>query len=445
MGNNRTAQLLAASFKGVSFNIRTEASDEAGRKIVLHRYVSSDEQFIEDQGQIPTQITLTIFVHGEDFIARAQSLEAVLNEVGPGLLTTPTFGTVEVFAGPYTKGAAQTNVGEITYTVPFFAGRPAAGPSQAMIGSEEVYQFGDEARGALETEFEEVYPEIDDSANALVAAGDLTTLTADIETTIKTILPTDSLRSVNNLVQSVALNASKLIRDPGELAKILFRGIPSAPGIWEAISLGLSEVEAIGRGIDQLTLLASALGGGLSLQISDINRSVAIDPESTEIPLWPETTAQRINRNDARLIIVNGLRVGALVSAYEVAAAKSYISDDEVTQTRNDIEDLYEALMLDETDDYDLIQSKPGVRNAVEDVRLAALEVIGQKEQEAFEIVEENIKAPTSAFALAYRLYAEDFTNGDELGARGAQLSELNAEVSSISLKGDIKIFQVTR
>lgn len=442
MADNRTSQLLPASFKGVSFSVRSESTSEAGRKLVLHEYVNSSERFVEDQGQIPPKFSIRAFVHGVDFLARAGRLEQALNEEGPGQLSMPVFGVIEAYAGAYSKDASQQSVGEISYTIPFFAGRPAPGPSISRVGIEDVYQAGDEARAAIESIFSELYPAPETSANSVASIGDLNNIVDNIQNTIETILPVEDLEKVFRTVDTITLNSAKLVRDASALGSLSFAGTPDVPGIWQQISLGLSRVSALGNGIGQLALLTN-LGGGLSLSINDVNRSVSVDPNSPEIPLWPATTKQRIDRNTARTTMAQSNRIASLVGLYEVAAGRSYTTDDEVNTTRNILEDLHERIMRIETVDYDLIQSNPTVRSTIEDVRLSSLDVMGQKEQESFEIILDDVGAPTSALVRSYTLYAEEFTNIDELTLRTTEIANLNTEQSSSSLTNQFKIFQV--
>lgn len=442
MADNRTAQLLAASFKGVGFSVRSESSPEQGRKLVLHEYVNSDVRFVEDQGQIPPKFSIRAFVHGADFIARAARLEQVLNESGPGKLSMPTFGVIEAYAGAYSKDASQQSVGEISYTIPFFAGRPAPGPSVSRVGIEDVYQAGDQARKSLEAVFADLYPAPDNSANSVAATGDLNNIINNISDAVKTILPVEDLEKVFRIVDTVDLNAAKLVRDSSALGSVTFAGVPDVPGLWQQISLGLSKAQALGAGVEQLALLSN-LGGGLSLSINDVNRAISVDPNSSQIPLWPPTTKQRVDRNTSRETIAQGNRVASMVGLYEVAAARSYKTDDEIVAVRNLTEGLHERIMRTETVDYDLIQSNPTVRASIEDVRLASLDVMGQKEQETFEIIEDNTGSPTSAFVRSYALYAEEFIAPDQLALRAVDIANLNTSQSSAGLVNDFKIFQV--
>lgn len=442
MADNRTAQLLSASFKGVTFSVFAENVPEAGRKLILHEYVNSSERFIEDQGQIPPSFSIRAFVHGADFIQRAARLEQVLNESGPGRLSLPVFGVLDAYAGAYSKDANQQSVGEISYTIPFFAGRAAPGPSVARVGIQDVYQAGDEARKAVEDEFTLSYSIPSTATNAIAAIGDLNNAIENIQNTIDTVLPIDDLQSVLRTAKTIKLNAAKYVRDPALLAKNLLAGIPQAAGIWQQISLGMSKAQSLGRGIDELILLTNS-GGGLSLSINDINRAVSVSPSASSIPLWPATTSERVQRNKARLTLAQSNRVASLIGLYEVAAARTYTTDTEIDDVRRSLEDVHERIMRTETFNYSLVQSKPNVRNSVEKVRLASLNVITQKEQEAYQITTDNAGSPTSALVRSYALYAEEFTNASQIAARAVQIGSLNSELSSSGLVNDFKVFQV--
>ena len=442
MADNRTAQLLAASFKGVAFSVFNESSAEVGRKIILHEYANSSERFVEDQGQIPDKFTVRGFVHGPDYKSRANRLEKALNEKGPGILSLPNSGIREVYAGAYTKDADQKRVGEVNFTMAFYAGKPAPGPSVSQIGIEDLYQTSDQARVVLEEVFSDIYPVPNTSSNAIAAIGDLNNIISAIAETVKTTLPVDDLERVLRIQDGVKLNAAKLVRAPETLAGQIFAGKPQLTGLWQQISLGYSQSSAVGKEAQPLSLLTN-LGGGLTLTLNEINRAVPVTTDKVEIPLWPATTAQRIARNNSRNTLCQANRVASLIGVYEDIANKSYKTDEEIIATRQNVEEIHERIMRVETSDYDLFQSKPDVRESVENVRLASLDILGQKEQESYEIAIDKTGVPTSALVRSYLLYAEDFTNTKQLTDRAEEIALLNIEQPSSALNKEFKIFQV--
>jgi prophage DNA circulation protein len=439
MPDNRISQLLPASFRGVSFSVSSEVLPEEGRKIVLHEYVNSSERFVEDLGQLPGKFTVQAFVHGADWRARADALRAALNTSGPGELVLPVFGAQNVYALPYSVDSSHREVGEIRFTLEFAAGRPAAGPDTARRDIEEVYDLGDLARAAIGVVFGDDWRTPGTVANSAVAQYDLIRAAQAVPGAFATMLPTSTLERINGTVSLVSSTAPTLIRNGAGAASNLI-------SIWQQTSLGFSGIIAaagnISGAFDGLIGM-TRFGGGLSTSLRKISNSPGGEiSQSVTVPLWPETTAQRIQRNDNRETIVYSNRVASLVSAYEVAAAQDYRTLDEINDVRAQLESANEQLMRIDTIDADIIQSDDRVRDAVLNLRIAALDVLEQKRQEAFETVTVNRETPASAFVEAHRLYAEEFTSASALQSRAIELRRLNPAQKSTALVGDITAFR---
>lgn len=442
--DNRTSQLLEASFKGVPFRVRSEVLTEGGRKITLHEYVNSSERFVEDLGEIPPKFSVKAFVHGENFRSLADRLETVLKSEGSGRLFLPTFGAVTVFALPYRKDASQTSVGEISFELEFATGRPAAGPVQGVADLQQVYKLGDDARQTLQKVFGDLWTKVKDSTSSIVAESDiLSSVNAAFEET-KDFIGVESLGELNQKVKKFSTFAAQLKNNPTQLANDFIGGVPIQTGFWQEISLGFSSVQTISDvsgfslGLSSLLSLTD-FGSSDALKLVDVNGATT---GSTGIPLWPEDTAQRIQRNKNRNTIINAQRIAALITAYEVAAAINYDTEQDIDDTRGVLEARHEILMRDDTIDPDLIQSNDEVREAVENIRLAALDVILQKEQEAFVLDTANVRRASSSFVQSFAFYAEEFTDDEALADRAISLRRLNPELAAISLKNNITIFR---
>lgn len=430
--DSRTLQLVEASFKGVPFRVRSESLTEGGRKITLHEYVNSSERFVEDLGEIPPKFSVTAFVHGNNFRSLADRLETALKSEGSGRLFLPTFGAVTVFALPYSKDASQTSVGEISFQLEFATGRPASGPVQSVVDLQQVFTLGDRARQVLQDVFGEIWDVPTNAENAAVAEFDILASVNGIFEGIKDIMPDETLGSLTQKVKKFDTFVSQLKNDPVQLAKDFLGGTPVDTGLWQEISLGLTD----GRGFSNV-LAFTQFGSAGALELSSVNGATG-----SNIPLWPEDTAQRIQRNNNRNTMINAQRIAALISAYETAAAVDYDTEQDIDDTRAVLEAQHEILMRDDTIDPDLIQSHDGVREAVENIRLAALDVILQKEQEAFVLDTANIRRASSSFVQSFAFYAEEFTDDIALADRAISLRQLNPELAAVSLKNNITIFR---
>lgn len=465
MTDTYTRQLLPASFKGVPFFVRTETMTD-GRKIVLHEYVNSNQRFIEDLGKYPPEFTVRAFVSGLDFKAKLDAIRSVLNEAGSGVLTLPVLGSETVWvSGQYTINASQTSVGEVSLDIPFAVGRPAAGPSVAQTDIEEVYQLGDEARLATEETLADEWINPDTAANASVGEYDFLQSIADTYEEVRSQIPVETLSKVARIVQNTQLNASSLIRNGGQLASTLIGASDvQNPGFWQNISLGLSQVASqsaatgtfsLNQGLQLLNTFQSPLssafgdlinltsfGSGLALRLADIRGDYVSSSATKSVPLWPETTQGRIDRNKNRESIVYTTRINALIAAYEVAAANDYRTIQDVNTVRSTLENAHEQLMRDDTSDSGLIQSNSTVRAAVENVRLASLAVLDQKRQQTFDTTTVDLRSPQSSFVIAYKLYAEEFTNDVDLANRGLEIRDLNPEYSATMLENNTTVFR---
>ena len=90
-----TEQLLPASFRGVPFEV-TASGIRAGRRTVVHEYPQRDKPYVEDIGRASRQITLEVFVVGDDYIVRAKKLLGAIEQPGAGTLVHPWLGEMRV-------------------------------------------------------------------------------------------------------------------------------------------------------------------------------------------------------------------------------------------------------------------------------------------------------------------------------------------------------------
>lgn len=429
---SRLTQLLPASFKGISFFVRDEVMTEGGRRVILHDYPNSSQRYVEDLGQLPQKFTVTAFVTGDDFLNRAGQLEKALQEQGPGKLSMPTFGILTVYAMPYRKDASQRDIGEIRFELAFTLGKSISGPSRTSNTQETVYQLGDEARQAVGNALESAWIEPAQSSNALVSQYDLEQATKANESLLTAV---DNVSDIETIVNFVKLNGPTIIRTASFLREIF------VDGLWQDTSIGLSS----GAGLSTLLGL-TRFGTKLTLSLAEIRSAdiagTSAEATATEIPLWPETTGGRVTRNKNRLTLINTARICALISSYEQAAARSYQTDSEIDETRIYLENEHERLMRIDTENRDLIQSESAVRRAVENLRLAALNVLDDKDQSTYTLTEFYLNAPASSFVLSYTLYAEDFTTAEEVNDRAIILRGLNQDQAADKLTGTVTVLQ---
>ncbi len=438
----RIDQLLTASFRGVTFSVRSESQSEGGRKIVLHEYPNSADRYAEDLGKIPPRFSVRAFVSGQDFIARGRSLQAALDEEGSGRLVLPTFGAFDVTALPYSKDSNQNSVGEISYTLQFAVSSANAAPINMLSTVQTVFSLGDDARGAIESELVDLWQDAVQKANKIVSEYDLEEIASSVATTFETTTESSAANDLNNSVDNILRNSGRYVSDGEQLSSFLVQtGSDDITGLFQATSIG----QVGGSGYSAAISLLE-FGSDLTLQLTEIGRSSTVfsdeEDESRAIPLWPATTADRIKRNENRTTLVDTTRLNALIVAFEQAAASEYSTSDEIVEVRTQLEDSYDQLINQDGYDGNRIVGRNSVRNATENLRFATLEVLETKEQDTYQIVDvENIGMP-SVPVLTWNLYAENLTTEEDFDLITQTVRTLNPEQSSISLDNEATVLQ---
>lgn len=430
-----TQRLAQASWRGVVFSVRSEDLPSGGRKTALHEFPNSDERFVEDLGEIPPRFTVTAFVHGLDWLERGQALENALRTAGPGRLVLPTFGAWTVWALPYSKNATQTSVGEIEFQLEFATSRAVAGIIESTPAPEMVFAAGDNARDSIGGAFGGLFNAPGDSLGFGAMLSDVTSACNEAFSAVSTLMNAESLGEVTGALRGLLGNAGGLLSEPIQLGLEFFGIDEDAPGLWQLISEGLDTIDAVGA----LLNFAKSFGNNLALIQSDFDSGSTVSPVSG-ISLWAETTNDRIDRNEARTVIVESNRLAALVAAYEQASNGDYQTIDQIQRIRTDLEDVFAAMMRVDAQDVSSVPANREVREAMDELRIRALSVLDQKAQSAWLTAQIIRTGPLAAPSLTYLLYAESITN--DLDERTLQIRQLNQQVSAASMSGALTVLR---
>lgn len=439
-----TQRLAQASWRGVVFSVRSEDLPSGGRKTALHEFPNSDERFVEDLGQIPQQFTITAFVHGLDWIERAQALEKALRTPGPGRLVMPTFGAWTVWALPYSKTASQTSVGEIEFSLEFAASRAVAGIVESVATAETVFAKGDIARSSILSGFTKFFKAPFSAIGISASISDITSAANTAFSTVSTLLNADSLGELTGALRGLVGNVGGLLDEPLQLGLEFFGIADDAPGLWQIISEGLDSIDAASALLD----FATSFGNNLALIQSDLDSGATVspvfsdpqDPQAPNISLWEPTTADRIDQNLSRTTIVESNRLAALVVAYEQAANADYQTVAQIQAARSSLEDVFSDMMHVDAQDVSSVPAQREVRAAMDDLRISALAVLDQKAQSAWLTTQIVRTGSLTAPSLTYLLYAESITN--DIDERTIQVRQLNQQVSSVEMVGELTVLR---
>jgi len=435
MSDVYTERLAQASWRGVVFWVRSEELPTGGRKTALHDFPNSNERFVEDLGEIPPRFTVTAFVHGLDWLERAQALENALRTAGPGRLVLPTFGAWTVWALPYSKSASQTSVGEIEFQLEFATSRAVAGIIESTPAAEMVFAAGDSARSSIGGAFGGIFNAPGDSLGFGAMISDVTSACNETFSAVSTIMNAESLGEMTGAIRGLLGNAGSLLNDPIQLGLDFFGIDEDAAGIWQIVSEGLDTLSAVSSLLD----FAKNFGNNLALIQSDFDSGSTVAPVS-DISLWAATTEDRIDRNDGRTAIVESNRLAALVAAYEQASNGDYQTIDQVQTIRTDLEDVYSDMMQVDAQDVGSVPANREVREAMAELRIRALAVLDQKAQSAWLTSQIIRTGGLTAPSLTYLLYAESLT--DDLDDRSWQVRQLNQQVSAVAMTGTLTVLR---
>lgn len=87
--------LYDAEFRGIPFHM-PDPREETGRRVIRFFYPGRDDTWHEDMGALDGRISVSGLIVGEDYVRRANRLRAAFRTPGPGLLTHPWLGDIDV-------------------------------------------------------------------------------------------------------------------------------------------------------------------------------------------------------------------------------------------------------------------------------------------------------------------------------------------------------------
>ncbi len=425
---NPIEKTIRATFKGVPFLVRRE-TNTSGRKVAIHEYPGSDVRFIEDLGKKPGIFRVSGYISGENWVQDTQRLSTALDESSEGILELSTFGRFKVKSVEYTKESIQTSLGEVSFNLTFFVSTPNPSPAIAVNSVQTVagavVKIMDILQGIFSSLF--IAPTLADTAKA--SSYDGTQMVTEIGDEIKDLgLDVDS---ITEKVNSVLDNIADLVRDPVGYAAELFND-----GLLGEVS------DTVGPTIskDTLNTLSRLCRVGFNL-VTDFesikDELLSNAARSFNIPLFDANTVYRVRSNSNRNVLVSSIRTSLFGIYMEQAANADYSTDSDISDVVADIDDIYNnVILVDGTD--------PLVALAVDQCRVAALDVLEGKVQTTPKVVDFDLKVSTVDVELAYRLYAEDFTEPDDLETKATVLTELNGILPTRYLAGaDIKVLKI--
>lgn len=245
---------------------------------------------------------------------------------------------------------------------------------------------------------------------------------------------TDNTEAHKEFVRKIPL----VINDRDTLSKALFS---------QENPLGfLERIRTETQNYDQFKAMVT-LGYDLTNEMNDIELSVKPEPSTVisqmkpnfGIPVWEETTEDRRTRNNNRIDIVNGFRIYAILGLYTEAAIRDYTTADQVRNIRIEISDIYEEII--ENDETKILI--PSIKVELDRVKNKTLEVLDNKAQNAYSVVEEKIERKHAAQLLSYQFYGEKINTEEDLDEFASIIKGLNKAQPTHAIEGVVKVVQL--
>lgn len=395
-------QLQEASYKGAKFLIGATRTD-GGRKTAVHEFPNSDNREIEDLGLNRKSFSITGFIGNKNYFEDINRLLSKLDSEGPGILVHPWRGQIQVQLLNYTLNENPTELGKATFLMEFKALTEAVEPAR----SGDNLQLSQDSSEII---LEQITSNISERFN------------------VGRFFALNFTAAEGNILQSLAAFEENISVNIADLTKIndfttfinLFRE-DVRQLILNPVALGL-------RYFDLFTLNSTfAATPERQLQVSD--KLFQFGDGANQIPI---TTVQRRERALNQDLIIVAMKTNALRDAYIQSQIVEYVSDVQLDQREDDLEEKFQELST-------LAEENPGLLpdetfSELQELRNLTREFFDDQRVQVFRIVDFNT-VPTSATITSYRLY------GTTDNAEG--LVELNDTNDPTFLGGDIKVFGV--
>lgn len=324
-------ELIGGSFRGVPFFVSSSDRGGGGRRIVNFEPPYADDNYVEDTGRRSRTFRFEAYVLGGDYVAQRDALLSALeDQVGPGTLVHPYYGTKRGICSGLGVRESVEDGGVATFGIEFTETPAQATPPPTSVSDRagKVSTSADAARDAIASFFAASY---DVSGQPTYSLRSLELTVQSAATALRSFLApaisdVDDLAVMNDQLEVLTEEAAVIVGTPG--------------GILDAF------VGALG----QLATTASAAPGALMEALTQAY--------STELPaLVQATTVTRQRERANQVALDSALRLTFAIEAARLAPLATFATLDEAKAARDAIvaalnaeaarapDELYEALV----------------------------------------------------------------------------------------------------
>jgi len=402
------SKLQPASYRGISFLVPSE-SKKSGIKSAVKDYPGTNrKRFVEQLGAAAPEFSITAVVHGLDAIERRIRLEQALEQQGTGILVHPSLGRITCVALDYTSSSDDTSVGEFKFDITFSRTEPNISLSDIGATIRKVSRLAGISFDSIDNSLIRIYRDTRFNDVLRAAKSSYNQITAAVKTAIE-------LRAVYNESVNTASGFIGLAQGFVSETSNLFAG---GIGGVDALNIGrLGDLFDTVRRIDNTSGTAVRIGSGYASSSRTLYRSAlaTADNPAQLIAAWqslcyynsgrvkkPLTTAKRIDLEANLGVIEDHCRINALISFFEAAAYANYRTENDLLFVRDNLNERYSALI--ENAEEGTLGRDPDVRSALSLIRTNTLQVMDEKLQNVWRIVDIN-PSQTSLALVTYQYY----------------------------------------
>jgi len=214
-------KMFTAAFRGVEF-LTDGVQESGGQKTVIHEFVNSNRRIVESQGILNPTYSVTAVLHGDDYVARKESLIKAMQKAGAGEFMHPFEGRKTVHPIDYSVTQDEKSLGQAIVELNFSVETPDTNSSAvtALTSLNIKYQC-DFVRVKLTGDFAANFkfkPKKDPFGLGKLLK-QISKLTRGIDGVLgKITAVTDSINEVSSAVDGLANDIGKLINTPSLLA-----------------------------------------------------------------------------------------------------------------------------------------------------------------------------------------------------------------------------------
>lgn len=391
------SNIREASYKGATF-LMTSSSVSSGRKDVVHEFVNSDKQTVEDLGKRGDVYNITGIIHGQNYERDKKELISKLNDGKRGILVHPFAGVLEKMScRVFTVSENFTEFGIATFTMTFTFSEEESSPERDVVSSEEVSTQRLTTMQVIQDALSGDYF-VDNSLTGSFSNA-LDGLNNFIESFDEAIdgydFLTNEINSLSSQIIEFNNNIASLVQTPVNLAQSIYNLYITANNAFPAASQTLDMMKRL------------------------------FFFESNDKPLIQVDTAAQNEINNNITVLNNSVNAMSLANAYYQMTVVEYTNTDEIEKQEKDLEDQYDAL----SNSSDLSAE---VRRALNDLRYSATQAISEIKTTTPDLIDINIKNEIPLRKLEYMYYGEN--------TRTESLISINKLQNIDFVSGDLEI-----